>query len=247
MAIHYTIWIPAVSLGYGFGVVLLLYGLEKVRLLARRQHSNRLPGVRRQIFSAPPLQDLMLYDVTQTSGLFSGMYRSVFGRHVGGDIHRMSMDKQPSTELIAEALGTKSSDDDNAPPREIALVPIPSMDVRSDNTPRLRSMKSKTDRYETEDPEALKESMSGLKSLQSLRSTLSAAVESFRATKEPLATEDEQSSEDDRTNKGIGAVWVRGCKCEVPYFASSEAFCKVYTCHNRAQSQAKFHTQKHDA
>lgn len=31
MAIHHAIWVPAICVGYGLGLTLLLYGLEKVR------------------------------------------------------------------------------------------------------------------------------------------------------------------------------------------------------------------------
>lgn len=108
-------------------------------------------------------------------------------------------------------------------PREINLVPLPSMAESDSSTPRLRTFRS---RHSFEADPGHKGS--GLRQLRSLRSTLSAAVNTFRSESQMrLEWQNEDDEEEDlpKTISGLGPVWVRGCTCQVTklFYAGGQA------------------------
>lgn len=152
----------------------------------------------------------------QTNGVFSSLYRRVFGRHFGGTLRRLaSLEKeasdsqlQPVMEVDADARQSL----DEMRPREIALVPVTNGHAANGvqgGSPELRSFRSKLEDRGREDS-------LGVRQLRSLRSTLTAAVDSFRMSRELLdSISDPAELLDSHTHKGPGLVWVRGCKCQV--------------------------------
>lgn len=98
-------------------------------------------------------------------------------------------------------------------PREISLVPMGStFSDDFDEVPRT-TFRSPLRSYTLEVPD---EHRGALRQLRSLRSTLSAAIDSYKSNKD-LADEPSDGDENEKTRRfnDPGMVWVRGCSCQV--------------------------------
>lgn len=166
----------------------------------------------------------------QTLGIFSNAYRRLFGIHFGGfkrqlDVVRSGnlagLDKQHSA--THDHLDTPSEDSPDesgdvqelrrSPPREISLVPMGStFSDDFDDVPRA-SFRSPLRSYTLE---VGHEHGGALRQLRSLRSTLSAAIDSYKSNKD-LADQPSGGDENEQTRRfnDPGMVWVRGCSCQV--------------------------------
>ena len=134
----------------------------------------------------------------------------------------IDMEKAPSlTELTVDAAAHPPevlTPAEDQRPMEIALVPIASFEGSS-STPRFRGLRSKLSF----------EDGAGLKHLRSLRSTLSAAVDSFRLNRDVMDNHSSEAGDplEGTTHKEPGPVWVRGCSCEVSTRLASRYALKV--------------------
>ncbi|KAK9791189.1 hypothetical protein WJX73_005888 [Symbiochloris irregularis] len=205
MAVHYSIWVPALCVGYGLGIALLLYGLEKVQKLTPADlASGRANACRTRLE-----YKLISPDVAQTLGIFSSAYRRLFGLHYNGFKRHLEvvrsgnlagMDKQhsgahldtPSDESPEESGDAQGLRHRDLAPREISLVPMGST-FSDDFGEEARPVRSYT-------LEVGHEHGGALRQLRSLRSTLSAAIDSYKSNKD-VAEEPSDGDEVEQTRR----------------------------------------------